>query len=248
MNLMLKAEGLLKSFGGLTAVANVDLAVAEGEIRSVIGTNGAGKTTLFNLLTGYWKCDAGKVFLDGRDITSISAPERVCLGVARTFQRTNIFANLSVEENVLIPLLRKHGRSRNVVTPSNRLYKKEIEDLLESVALSEQRGRIAGTLSHGHQRCLELAIALANSPRLLLLDEPAAGMSVSECAQMMDLVKNINQQRNLTILLTEHDMNVVFSLSERITVMHLGRVIAEGTPDEIKNNSQVQQIYLGEVR
>jgi branched-chain amino acid transport system ATP-binding protein len=248
MNLMLKAEGLLKSFGGLTAVANVDLAVAEGEVRSVIGTNGAGKTSLFNLLTGYWSCDAGKVFLDGRDITSLSAPERVCLGVARTFQRTNIFANLTIEENVLIPLLRKHGRSRNVVTPASRLYKKEIEDILESVGLSERRGRVAGTLSHGHQRCLELAIALANNPRLLLLDEPAAGMSVSECAQMMELVKDINQRFGLTILLTEHDMNVVFSLSERITVMHLGRVIAEGTPDEIKNNREVQQIYLGEAR
>jgi branched-chain amino acid transport system ATP-binding protein len=247
MNVILKAEGLIKSFGGLTAVANVDLAVMEREIRSVIGTNGAGKTTLFNLLTGYWSCDAGKVFLEGKEITSLSAPEIVCLGVARTFQRTNIFANLSVEDNVLIPLLRRHGRSRNVVTPSNRLYKKEIEELLESVALSEQRGRIAGTLSHGHQRCLELAIALANGPRVLLLDEPAAGMSVSECAQMMELVRNINQQRGLTILLTEHDMNVVFSLSERITVMHLGRVIAEGTPEEIQNNKEVQQVYLGEV-
>jgi branched-chain amino acid transport system ATP-binding protein len=248
MHLMLKAEKLLKSFGGLTAVANVDLAVAEGEVRSVIGTNGAGKTSLFNLLTGYWSCDAGKIFLDGKDITSVSAPDRVCLGVARTFQRTNIFGNLTIEENVLIPLLRKHGRSRNVVTPANRLYKKEIEDILESVALSESRGRIAGTLSHGHQRCLELAIALANSPRLLLLDEPAAGMSVSECAQMMELDKDINKRLGLTILLTEHDMNVVFSLSEMITVMHLGRVIAEGTPDEIKNNREVQQIYLGEAR
>jgi branched-chain amino acid transport system ATP-binding protein len=247
MNVILKVERLLKSFGGLTAVANVDLTVAEGEIRSVIGTNGAGKTTLFNLLTGYWRCDAGKVLLEGKDITSLSAPEIVCLGVARTFQRTNVFANLSVEENVLIPLLRKYGRSRNLVTPSKGLYKKEIQDLLESVALSEQRGRQAGTLSHGHQRCLELAIALANNPRLLLLDEPAAGMSVSECAQMMELVKNINRQRGLTILLTEHDMNVVFSLSERITVMHLGRVIAEGTIEEIQNNEEVQRVYLGEV-
>jgi len=247
MKVILKVEGLLKSFGGLTAVANVDLTVAEGEIRSVIGTNGAGKTTLFNLLTGYWKCDAGRVLLEGKDITSLSAPEIVRRGVARTFQRTNVFANLSVEENVLIPLLRKYGRSRNLVTPSKDLYKKEIQDLLESVALSEQRGRVAGMLSHGHQRCLELAIALANSPRLLLLDEPAAGMSVSECAQMMELVKDINKRLGLTILLTEHDMNVVFSLSEMITVMHLGRVIAEGTIEEIQNNEEVQRVYLGEV-
>jgi len=246
MGVILRAEGLRKNFGGLKAVDDVNLLVAEGEVRSVIGTNGAGKTTLFNLLTGYWSCDAGKVFWEGKDITSASAPEIVCLGVARTFQRTNIFANLSVQENVLIPLLRRYNRSRNVVTPSNRLYKKEIEALLESVALSEQRECVAGTLSHGHQRCLELAIALANSPRLLLLDEPAAGMSVSECAQMMELVKKINQQRGLTILLTEHDMNVVFSLSKRITVMHLGRVIAEGTPEEIQSNREVQQVYLGE--
>lgn len=247
MGVMLKAEGLGKSFGGLTAVANVDITVTEGELRGVIGPNGAGKTTLFNLLTGYSSCDTGTIFLEGKEITSLSAPERVLLGIARTFQRTNIFANLSVEENVLIPLLRRHGRSWSLVTPSSRLFKEEIQDLLQSVGLSEQVGRTAGTLSHGHQRCLELAIALANNPKVLLLDEPAAGMSISECAQMMELVKNINEQRGLTILLTEHDMNVVFSLAQRITVMHFGTVIAEGTPQEIQNKREVQEVYLGEV-
>lgn len=247
MNVILKAEGLRKNFGGLKAIDHVDLVVKEGELRSIIGPNGAGKTTLFNLLTGYLSCDSGKIFLKGKEITSSSAPDIVCFGVARTFQRTNIFPNLSVAENVLIPFLRRHGRSWNLLRPSNRLYKKEISDLLESVGLSEQAGYIAGTLSHGHQRCLEVAIALANTPSILLLDEPTAGMSVSECAQMLELVRNINQQRGLTILLTEHDMNVVFSLSQRITVMNFGKIIAEGTPEEIRNKKEVQEVYLGEV-
>lgn len=247
MNVILSAEHLFKSFGGLTAVADVSLTVTEGEVRSIIGTNGAGKTTVFNLLTGYWKCDGGKVLLEGKDITGLSAPERVTRGMARTFQRTNIFGNLSVEDNVLVPFLRRHNRSWNMVSPSARLYKDEIEELLKSVGLSEERGRIAGTLSHGHQRCLELAIALANDPHILLLDEPAAGMSVGECLQMMELVKEINERRRLTILLIEHDMNVVISLSHYITVMHLGSIIAEGTPEEIKSNAEVQRVYLGEV-
>jgi branched-chain amino acid transport system ATP-binding protein len=246
MEPILKVEGVTKRFGGLVAVSEVSLAVAEGEVRSVIGTNGAGKTTLFNLLTGYSRCDSGKVFLDGKNITPLSAPDIVRRGIARTFQRTNIFANITVEENILIPLLRKHGHSSDAVTPSRRLYRDKIAALLESVALSGLGRRTAGALSHGHQRCLELAIALANDPRVLLLDEPAAGMSVSECSRMMELIKNINRERGLTILLTEHDMNLVFSLSERITVMHLGAVIAEGTTEEIQADEQVQQVYLGE--
>jgi branched-chain amino acid transport system ATP-binding protein len=247
MGLILKAEGLRKNFGGLKAIDDVDLMVAEGELRSIIGPNGAGKTTLFNLITGYFPCDSGRIFLKDREITSLSAPEIVCFGVARTFQRTNIFSNLSVEENVMIPFLRRHGHSWNAVTPIQRLFKKETRDLLENMGLSEQVGREAGTLSHGHQRCLEMAIALANMPSLLLLDEPTAGMSVSECAQMLELVKNINEQFGLTILIIEHDMNVVFSLSQKITVLHFGKVIAEGTPEEIRNKREVQQVYLGEI-
>ena len=246
MGVILKAEGLTKSFGGLRAVDNVDLLIEEGEFRSIIGPNGAGKTTLFNLLTGFFHCDSGKIFWKGREITSLSSHEIVCLGIVRTFQRTNIFPNLTVSENVLIPLLRRHGKSWNLVTPIKDLFKEEVGDIVENTGLSEQAGCVANTLSQGHQRCLELAIALANKPDLLLLDEPTAGMSVSESAKMLELAKNINQQRKMTILFTEHDMNVVFSLSQRITVMHFGKIIAEGTPEEIRNKKEVQLVYLGE--
>jgi branched-chain amino acid transport system ATP-binding protein len=246
MGVILKGEGLSKFFGGLKAVDSVDLVVKEGEFRSIIGPNGAGKSTLFNLLTGFFHCDTGKIFWKGREITSFSADEIVGLGIVRTFQRTNIFPNLTVWENVLVPLLRRHGKSWNLITPIKHLFKQEIQDIIESTGLSEQVGCIASTLSQGHQRCLELAIALANMPTLLLLDEPTSGMSVSESAKMLDLVKNINQQRGMTILFTEHDMNVVFSLSQRITVMHFGKIIAEGTPEEIRNNREVQSVYLGE--
>jgi branched-chain amino acid transport system ATP-binding protein len=247
MNVILKAEGLRKNFGGLKAVDNVDLTITEGELRGVIGPNGAGKSTLFNLLTGYYSCDSGRIFLKGREITSLSAPEIVCFGMARTFQRTNIFGNLTVKENVLIPLLRNNGSSWNPLTPINRLFKKEIEDLLETMGISDKADHVASTLSQGHQRCLEIAVALANMPDILLLDEPASGMSVSESANMLELVKSINRQRGTTILFTEHDMNVVFSLAQKITVLHFGKVIAEGTPDEIRNTKEVQQVYLGEV-
>ncbi len=246
MNVILRVEGLRKAFGGLRAVADVDLTIREAELRSIIGPNGAGKTTLFNLLTGYLNCDSGRIFLKGEDITYLSSPERVCLGMARTFQRTNIFSSLSVEQNVLVPILRRQGNSWNFITPSKHLYKNQLQEILQSVGLSEEAERIAGTLSHGHQRCLEVAIALANMPSLLLLDEPTAGMSISECSQMLELVKNINQKLGLTIIVIEHDMNVVFSLSESITVMHLGRIIAEGMPQEIKTNREVQEVYLGE--
>ena len=247
MGVILKAEGLSKYFGGLKAVDNVDLVVKEGEFRSIIGPNGAGKSTLFNLLTGFFHCDSGKIFWKGRKITSLSAPEIVCLGIVRTFQRTNIFPNLTVWENVLVPLLRRHGKSWDLITPIKHLFKQELGDIIESTGLSEQTESIASTLSQGHQRCLELAIALANMPTLLLLDEPTSGMSVSESAKMLELVKSINQKHGVTILFTEHDMKVVFSLSQRITVMHFGKIIAEGTPDEIRNIKEVQAVYLGEV-
>jgi branched-chain amino acid transport system ATP-binding protein len=246
MEVILKAEGLSKFFGGLKAVDNVDFMVKEGEFRSIIGPNGAGKTTLFNLFTGFFHCDTGKIFWKGKEITSLPAPEIVCLGIVRTFQRTNIFPNLSVWENVSVPLLRRHGKSWDLMTPMKHLFKQEIQEIIESTGLSALSGRMASTLSQGHQRCLELAIALANMPDLLLLAEPTAGMSVSESAKMLDLVKAINQQRGVTILFTEHDMNVVFSLSQKITVMHFGKIIAEGTPEEIRNKREVQLVYLGE--
>ena len=247
--MILKAEGLTKHFGGLKAVDGVDLEIQEGEVRSIIGPNGAGKTSLFNLLTGYLRCSSGKIFWKGKDITHLSAPDLVRLGIVRTFQRTNIFPNITVRENVLVPLLRMHGRSWN---PDARplglgqLFREEIEVLLGNVGLSGHSETVASTLSHGGQRCLELAIALANGPSVLMLDEPTAGMSVGESATMMNLLTGINEQMGMTILLTEHDMNVVFSVSQEITVLHFGKIIAQGTPEEIRNNGEVQRIYLGE--
>ncbi len=246
MGVILKTESLSKSFGGLKAIDQVNLFVEEGEIRSVIGSNGAGKTTLFNLITGYFRSDSGKIIWRDREITSLPVPEVTCLGIARVFQRNNTFLNLTVWENVMLPFLRVHKQGWNLMTPVRRLNQKEVEELVEEVGLSEQIDHIASTLSHGHQRRLELAIALANRPALLLLDEPTAGMSVSECTEMMSLLMRLNQKRGLTILLTEHDMKVVFSVSQRITVLHFGRVIAEGSPEEIRNNEEVQRVYLGE--
>jgi len=246
MGIILRTESLSKSFGGLKAIDRVDLFVEEGELRSVIGSNGAGKTTLFNLITGYFRSDSGKIIWRDREITSLPVPEVTCLGIARVFQRTNTFLNLTVWENVMLPFLRVYKQGWNLLTPVRRLNQRDVEELVEEVGLSEQFDRIASTLSHGHQRRLELAIALANRPALLLLDEPTAGMSVSECTEMMSLLMRLNQKRGLTILLTEHDMKVVFSVSQKITVLHFGRIIADGSPDEIRNNEEVQRVYLGE--
>ena len=246
MGIILRTEALSKSFGGLKAIDHVDLLVKERELRSIIGSNGAGKTTLFNLITGYFPSDSGKILWRDREITSLPVPEVTCLGIARVFQRSNTFLNLTVWENVMLPLLRVHKQGWNLLTPVSRLNKRDVEALVEEVGLSEQIGHIASTLSHGHQRRLELAIALANRPALLLLDEPTAGMSVGECTEMMSLLMRLNQRRGLTLLLTEHDMKVVFSVSQRITVLHFGRIIAEGSPDEIRNNQEVQRVYLGE--
>ncbi len=246
MGIILRTELLSKSFGGLRAIDRVDLSVNEGELRSIIGANGAGKTTLFNLITGYFPSDSGKIIWRDKEITSLPVPEVTCLGIARVFQRTNTFLNLTVWENVMLPFLRVDKQGWNLVTPVSRLNKRGVEELLEEVRLSPQIDHIASTLSHGHQRRLELAIALANRPTLLLLDEPTAGMSVSECTEMMSLLTRLNQKRGLTILLTEHDMKVVFSVSQRITVLHFGRIIAEGSPEEVRNNEEVQKVYLGE--
>jgi branched-chain amino acid transport system ATP-binding protein len=245
MGALLRTESLSKSFGGLRAVDNVNFSVNEGELRSIIGSNGAGKSTFFNLLSSYFRSDAGRILWRDRDITHLRRVEITCLGIARVFQRTNTFLNLTVWENAMLPLLRVHKQGWQMLTPVSRLNRREVEELVEEVGLLERIDHIASTLSHGDQRRLELAIALANRPALLLLDEPTAGMSVSECTEMMTLLLRLNQKRGLTILLTEHDMKVVFSVSQRITVLHFGRIIAEGSPEEIRNNEEVQTVYLG---
>jgi branched-chain amino acid transport system ATP-binding protein len=243
---VLEVHGLSKSFGGFRAVSEVDLAVAEGEIAAVIGPNGAGKSTLFNLITGHLQPTAGRVLVDKRDVTGV-APYKICsMGLGRSFQRTNIFPKLSVLENVQAAFLAHRGQGPNFWSRSNRLCRGEAVALLASIGLAEQTRTVAGTLSYGNQKQLELGIALASDPKILLLDEPTAGMSASETHETIALIERIARERRLTLLFTEHDMAVVFSIAQRIAVMHQGRVIAHGDPAAVRADAQVRRVYLGD--
>ena len=245
---MLEVHDLRKAFAGFVAVGGVSLTVADRQIAAVIGPNGAGKTTFFNLITGHLRPDGGRVLLDGRDITG-APPYRICrMGVGRSFQRTNIFAKLTVFENVQAALLAHHGRGRNFWSRSEDFYRAETEELLTSIGLDSSADTIAGTLSYGNQKQLELGIALASNPALLLLDEPTAGMSATETHDTMRLLQHIAGERGLTLLFTEHDMEVVFAIAEKIAVLHQGRLLAEGTPDEMRADPEVRRVYLGEHR
>ena len=245
---MLEVRGLTKSFAGFVAVSRVSFDVAKGSVCAIIGPNGAGKTTLFNLITGHLRCDAGRVVLNGRDVTGVPPHELCRVGVGRSFQRTNIFAKLTVFENVQAAFLSHRGRGWNLFTPVRDLYRDETLGLLDSLGLADRAGEIAGFLSHGAQKQLELGLALALEPDILLLDEPTAGMSAGETRETIRLVDRIARERGLTLLFTEHDMEVVFSIAHRITVLHQGRVIADGTPAEVRRDPEVRRVYLGESR
>lgn len=243
---MLEVRGLSKSFAGFRAVCDVDLAVAEGEIAAVIGPNGAGKSTLFGLITGHLRPTAGSVFVDGHDVTGV-APYKICgMGLGRSFQRTNIFPKLTVLENVRAALLAHRGQGPNFWSLASRLCRSDGEALLASIGLARQAHVVAGTLSYGNQKQLELGIALASDPKILLLDEPTAGMSASETHETIALIERIARERRLTLLFTEHDMAVVFSIAQRIAVMHQGRVIAYGDPTAVRADAQVRRVYLGD--
>ena len=243
---MLEVRGVRKAFDGFVAVNDASVTVERGQIAAIIGPNGAGKTTLFNLITGHLRPDAGAVVLEGRDITGL-APHDVCrLGMGRSFQRTNIFPKLTVYQNVQAAFLSHRGRGRNLWSRVENLYRDETEALLASIGLRERAGEVSGFLSHGGQKQLELGIALASEPSLLLLDEPTAGMSVTETRDTIRLVERIARERGLTLLFTEHDMEVVFSIAQKITVLHQGRVIAEGTPAAVRADAEVRRVYLGE--
>jgi len=243
---VLEVRDLVKVFDGFVAVGGVSLDAPRGSIGAIIGPNGAGKTTLFNLITGHLRPDRGHVKLNGRDVTGI-APHDLCrLGVGRSFQRTNIFPRLTVFENVQAAFLSHRGRGWNLVAPVERLYRDETLGLLESIGLADRAGEIAGFLSHGGQKQLELGLALALEPEILLLDEPTAGMSATETRDAIRLIERIARERGLTLLFTEHDMEVVFSIAERITVLHQGRVIANGPPNEVRRDEAVRRVYLGE--
>jgi branched-chain amino acid transport system ATP-binding protein len=220
--------------------------VARHEIVAIIGPNGAGKSTLFNLLTGHLKPDAGRVTLAGRDVTGI-APHKLCaLGVARSFQRTNIFPKLTVFQNVQAALIAHRGRGRDLWSRAEHVYRDEAMALLADVNLADKAPLAGGTLSYGNQKQLELGIALAGKPEILLLDEPTAGMSATETRESMALLRRIARERGLTLLFTEHDMDVVFGAAQRIAVLHQGRLIAIGTPEAIRADAEVRRVYLGD--
>jgi branched-chain amino acid transport system ATP-binding protein len=243
---VLEVSGLSKSFAGFHAVSDVNLTVDTGQIAAVIGPNGAGKSTLFNLITGHLRPDSGSVKLDGRDITG-AAPYRICaMGIGRSFQRTNIFSRLTVFENLQAAFLIHHGRGRNFWSRAEALYRDETAVLLASVGLDGLEGAVAGTLSYGNQKQLELGLALASDPALLLLDEPTAGMSAAETHDTIRLIERIAGERALTLLFTEHDMEVVFGIAQKIAVLHQGRLLAVGTPEEMRRDPEVRRVYLGE--
>ena len=245
---MLEARELTKSFGGFIALSRVSFTVPQGSISAIIGPNGAGKTTLFNVLTGHLAPNEGRVVFKGQDVTG-TAPHDLCrLGVGRSFQRTNIFPKLTVFENVQAAFVSHRRRGWNMATPVERLYRAETEEILAAVGLLDRAGEMSVYLSHGGQKQLELGVALALEPELLLLDEPTAGMSVTETRESIALIERLARERNLTLLFTEHDMEVVFGIARRITVLHQGRVIADGEPDEVRRDPDVRRVYLGAKR
>ena len=240
---MLRTEGLTMRFGGLIAVNNVSLTIPRGEIRAIIGPNGAGKSTFFNCVTGVLRPSGGQIYVNGEDVAGLP-PHRIShKGIARSYQITNILPGATVLENARIAAQsRHHGWSLLRHHQSYRDLVDRARATLASVGLREKEGELAANLSHGEQRNLEIAIALATEPELLCLDEPTAGMSVSETHATAELVRRIAS--NLTILIVEHDMEVVMGLADRVTVFHYGEVLAEGTPAEIQANPRVQEVYL----
>ena len=241
---ILSTEALSVRFGGLTALGNVDFAVAPGELRAVIGPNGAGKSTFFNCLTGVLRPSSGHIRFDGEDITGLP-PDRVSRkGIARSYQITNILPNATTLENARIAAQsRRHGWSLLTHHRAFRDIIEKAEMALAAVGLLGKAHELAANLSHGEQRNLEIGIALATEPRLLCLDEPTAGMSAAETHETMELVRRIG--RDLTILIVEHDMQVVMELADRVTVLHYGQILAEGTPAQIQQNPRVLEVYLG---
>jgi branched-chain amino acid transport system ATP-binding protein len=242
---MLQVEGLVKSFDDFMAVNGANLTVDKGEIVAVIGPNGAGKTTLFNLITGALKRDKGRIVFKGEDISELPPYEICKKGISRSYQIVNIFPRLTVFENVQVAVLSYQRRSSNLFRPAQGIAVEETKSILESVGLSKKGGHIAGSLSHGDQKILEIAIALGNEPELLILDEPTAGMSPEETQETMELVKRLAKQRGLTILFCEHDMDIVFSIAQSIMVMRHGQTILQGNLEEVRSNKEVQEAYLG---
>ncbi|HUY04065.1 MAG TPA: ABC transporter ATP-binding protein [Rhodocyclaceae bacterium] len=244
---LLQVQNVSRHFGSLIAVNGVTLTVEPGELRAVIGPNGAGKTTFFNLISGFFPPSQGKILFAGQDITALPPHKRVIMGMARTFQITEIFPELNVRENLRIPVEIASGLRLRPWLGKNADAKirERVAELMELGGLTEKADRLVGELSHGDQRATEIMMSLALKPRLLLLDEPTAGMGDQETYDISRLIRRLHKDQGLTIVLIEHDMRVVFNLADRIMVLAEGAVLAEGTPDDIANSEVVQAAYLG---
>ena len=244
---LLQVQNVSRHFGSLVAVKDVSLTVEPGELRAVIGPNGAGKTTFFNLISGFFPPTAGRILLDGRDITRLPAHRRVAMGMARTFQITEIFPELTVRENLRIPVEVAGGfhLSPRLGRHAEKEVSARVAELMEMGALATKADRLVGELPHGDQRATEIMMALALKPRLLLLDEPTAGMGDQETYDITRLIRGLHKDQKLAIVLIEHDMRVIFHLADRIMVLVEGSVLAEGTPAEIAADERVQAAYLG---
>jgi branched-chain amino acid transport system ATP-binding protein len=239
---LLELRSVVVAFGALKANDDVSLAVSAGERRAIIGPNGAGKTTLFNALAGLLRPSAGRILLRGRDITRMRADQRAALGIGRTFQITNLFPGLTIDENLQLGARGRSPRKWSNGNP-NAVERSAIERALHDCGLSALRRRIVHTLSYGEQRQLELALALTGGPELLLLDEPAAGLSPGERVRMAELIRAL--PREVTLILIEHDMDLALGLVDFVTCLHFGRVLCEGTPEAIRRDQRVQEVYLG---
>lgn len=241
---MLYVQELRKSFGDFKAVNGANLMVEKGQLVAVIGPNGAGKTTLFNLISGQLQPDDGKIVFNDQNISKLPPYEICRKGIARSFQIANIFPRLSVFRNVQVSVLSQQKLSNQLFRPARQIAVEETNQILDSVGLIDKKLDVAGSLSHGDKRTLEIAIALGNEPELLILDEPTAGMSPEETKATMSLIQRLADEQGLTILFCEHDMEVVFNVAQSIMVMQQGRTIVQGIPEVVKQNREVQKAYL----
>lgn len=245
MTAMLQVAGLSKSFGGIRAVSDVGFELRRGELLAMIGPNGAGKTTCFNMLMGQLGPDSGSISLDGEDISGLAPRAIWRRGVGRTFQITSTYPTMTVVENVQMALISHHNRLFSFMPYASKLFRDEAIGLLEVVGMAEQAEKAAAILAYGDLKRLELAIALSHGPKLLLMDEPTAGMAPKERIALMQLTANIVAERGISVLFTEHDMDVVFAHAHRIMVLNRGELIADGSVDEVRNDARVREVYLG---
>ncbi len=245
--LLLKTEKLTKYFGDTHAVDGVDFAVSRGEVLALIGSNGAGKTTLVNLISGLLRPDRGRILFEGTDITEMSVHDRIAAGVARSFQLVNLFDQLTALDNVALSVFSREGKTRRLVSLADRdrAVRQEALDVLEQFGLAAKAWARAGGLSQGERKLLDVAVAYALRPKLLFLDEPTSGVSTREKAPIMDIITGIVRSGKITAVVIEHDMDVVFTYSDRIVAMHEGTILADGTPEEIRRNERVTTTLIG---